>query len=147
MDFRFLDSQKQGVTLISTLADVSLYTHRILDAIRTRTKMEGDERCAVAVLVASLPIPRRTSWVLVSLLLRLERGGTATMVARFSGRRAGQKLLSTTLLHQRWCNLVPLQRSRDDGEIPSDEPRQRQPGPSVQAASGNLSIIVEEILC
>ena len=79
-------------------------------------------------MVTSLQIPTRKLYLLFILALRLERGGIATMVARFSDRRAGQKLLSTTLLQKRWSSLVSLQQGSDGDEIPSDDPRQRQPG-------------------
>ena len=79
------------------------------------------------VTVTSLKIPTRKSDLLVSLVLWLECGGTATMRARVRERRAGQNLLSSILIHQSWCNLAPLQRGSDEDEIPSDDPRQRPP--------------------
>ena len=72
------------------------------------------------------------------LSLTARKRGTAMLVARASDRRADQKLLSWTLLHERFCSLVPLQRGSGDDEIPSDDPRQRQTFPSVPAASGRL---------
>ena len=89
--------------------------------------MEGDEPCVVEPAETSLRIPARKWCLLVSLDLRLERGGTAKMVARVSDRRAGQKLLSSILLYQSWCSPVPLQRGSDDDEIPLHDPPLRQP--------------------
>ena len=65
-------------------------------------EIEGDEPRAVEVGdFTGQPATQVDN--LVSLALRLERGITATMVARVSDRRAGQELLSSTVLHQRWC--------------------------------------------
>ena len=57
--------------------------------------MEGDEPRALEVVLTSLQIPERKSQVFFSLALRLERGSTVEMVARFSDRQSGQELLSS----------------------------------------------------
>ena len=63
--------------------------------------MEGDEPRAVEVSVTSLIIPTRKLYVLVRLALMLEQGGTVTMVACASDRRAGLNLASPKLVFRR----------------------------------------------